>query len=163
MEALLRRPPKLPCRGPSAGTVQPPAKTREIHTASDAVVVGAEARCMALSLALSRPSARCVEIAVRELATNVARHAGGGVILLYGVPRWMAVLAGDEGPGIADVVAARRDRFSGGRHLDADASWDDGLGCGLGAVHRLMDHVEICTAPGRGTWVLACKDASPTS
>ncbi|MFW6197903.1 MAG: hypothetical protein ACOC5B_03480, partial [Myxococcota bacterium] len=74
-----------------------------------------------------------------------------------GRPHHLEVVALDRGPGIGDPTAACVDRHSRGRRLDADAAWVTGLGCGLGAVHRLMDGVEIRSAIGRGTCIVAHK------
>ena len=54
-----------------------------------------------------------------------------------------AVVARDEGPGIADVPRA----IAGGH------STSGGLGLGLSGVRRLMDEFEIISEPRKGTTV----------
>ncbi len=55
------------------------------------------------------------------------------------------VVAVDAGPGIRDVSVARRDGYS----------TTGTLGIGLGAATRLADALDISSAPGRGTVVVA--------
>ena len=78
-----------------------------------------------------------VAIAVSELATNLIKHAGGGRLLLAplrdGRRAGIQIECVDCGPGIADVERAMADGFS----------TVGSLGCGLGAVNRLMDEFEI--------------------
>jgi anti-sigma regulatory factor (Ser/Thr protein kinase) len=140
--------------GPGPNTL---TQAIRIARMGDAVGAGAAARVMGLAVGLPSLAARRLEIAVRELATNIAKHAGDGMIVLHGFRDRVTVLAADEGPGIADVTAACRDRHDGRAPLGPDSNWGRGLGCGLGAVHRLMDRVEIQTAPGEGTLILATK------
>jgi anti-sigma regulatory factor (Ser/Thr protein kinase) len=128
-----------------------------VRTVADAAGLGAAARAMALALDFPRIAARQIETAVRELATNIARHAGTGIVLLHGARDGIAVLAVDEGPGIADIASACRDRHDGSGPLGPDSDWRRGLGCGLGAVRRLMDRVEIYSTPGQGTLIIATK------
>lgn len=76
-------------------------------------------------------------IVVRELASNVVKHADEGTITV--TPRkndgrrGIEIRAKDFGPGIADVDQALEDGYSTAGTL----------GYGLGAVHRLTDEVVI--------------------
>jgi anti-sigma regulatory factor (Ser/Thr protein kinase) len=88
-----------------------------------------------------------VALVVTELATNLARHGGGGELLLRSLtePAALEIVAIDRGPGMASVEQALRDGYStGGTN-----------GVGLGAVQRLADRCEIFSAHGAGTAVLA--------
>ncbi|HET8836015.1 MAG TPA: ATP-binding protein [Gemmatimonadales bacterium] len=88
-----------------------------------------------------------VALVVTELATNLARHAGGGELLLRSLtePAALEIVAIDRGPGMASVEQALRDGYStGGTN-----------GVGLGAVQRVADRCEIFSAHGSGTAVLA--------
>ena len=58
-----------------------------------------------------------------------------------------AVIADDEGPGIAYIRQALRDGFS----------TSGSLGLGLPGVRRLMDEFEITSQPGKGTTVMVKK------
>jgi anti-sigma regulatory factor (Ser/Thr protein kinase) len=87
-----------------------------------------------------------------ELATNLAKHARGGQILLRSIrreevegdPDGLEIVAIDAGPGLPDVAISRRDGYSTAGTL----------GHGLGAIERQADAVEIYTQPS-GTVVLA--------
>lgn len=88
---------------------------------------------------------------VSELATNIIKYAGHGVIriepLLQNGKPGVRVQAIDHGPGIADLEAALRDGFSTGGTL----------GLGLPAVRRLMDSMHIRCPEGGGTHVEAVR------
>jgi anti-sigma regulatory factor (Ser/Thr protein kinase) len=94
-------------------------------------------------------------LVVTELATNLAKHARGGQILLRGVddPGFIEIVALDRGPGIPDIALSQRDGYStaGTR------------GEGLGAVSRQADDLQIYSAPS-GTAMLArvSREPSPT-
>jgi serine/threonine-protein kinase RsbT len=85
------------------------------------------------------------------LGRNVHNYAGGGVM------RWRALNKNernglelsfeDHGPGIADVDEAMREGHTTG----------GGLGMGLPGAKRLMDEMEINSAPGTGTTVIVRK------
>ncbi|HXT37711.1 MAG TPA: anti-sigma regulatory factor [Chloroflexota bacterium] len=85
--------------------------------------------------------------AASELARNVFRYAGVGVM------RWRALDDGgangielvfvDHGPGIADIELALREGFSSAR----------GMGMGLPGSRRLMDDFDIQSTVGQGTTV----------
>ena len=88
-------------------------------------------------------------IVVTEAAANIAAHADRGELLL--VP-WrfrddagIDVLALDNGKGIADV----------GRSLEDGYSTAGTRGQGLGAISRLASLLQIYSAPGAGTALLA--------
>jgi anti-sigma regulatory factor (Ser/Thr protein kinase) len=76
-----------------------------------------------------------------ELATNLAKHARGGELLMR--PLWspegdadgLEVMAVDKGPGIADVALSHRDGYS----------TSGTLGHGLGAVRRQADWTDLYT------------------
>jgi serine/threonine-protein kinase RsbT len=100
-------------------------------------------------------------IVASELATNVLKYGGHGTLTLRHVqtPREALVLeVADEGDGIADIGSALIDGYSGGTQLLPDRRRNgQGLGVGLGTVHRLSDEVTIDSAPGRGTRVVVWK------
>ena len=91
-------------------------------------------------------------LVVSELATNLAKHATGGELLLRAVraddadaePEGVEILAIDAGPGIADLSLSRRDG-----HSTAGS-----LGHGLGAILRQSDNFELHTQP-TGTVAMA--------
>ena len=83
--------------------------------------------------------------AVSELARNVFKYAGDGVM------RWSSVTDSmrtglevqftDQGPGIQDLELAMQEGYSSG----------GGLGMGLPGARRLVDEFEIESAAGQGT------------
>jgi anti-sigma regulatory factor (Ser/Thr protein kinase) len=66
--------------------------------------------------------------------------------------------ADDEGPGLTDVARAMIDGVSEGVDV-ADPGRDGtrrrGLGTGLGAIRRAVDHLEISVRPSGGTRLVA--------
>ena len=108
-----------------------------------------KAAAMASRLGMDEHDRGRLAIVVTELASNLARHARDGELLLrtaddalwYG----MEVIALDRGPGINSMSEALRDG-----HSTAGSS-----GTGLGAVRRTADMFDIYSQPGRGTVVLA--------
>ena len=88
-------------------------------------------------------------IVVTEAATNLARHANRGVILLRDTSALgrtgVEVLAVDCGPGMHDLERHFADGFSTGGTS----------GAGLGAMRRQADLLDVYSVPGQGTVVLA--------
>jgi len=84
-----------------------------------------------------------------ELATNVARHAGGGDLLVREVAaddrKGVEIISIDRGPGMADVT----------RSLTDGVSTYGSAGVGLGAIRRQADEFDIHSqtgpGPGQGT------------
>lgn len=103
-------------------------------------------------LGLAEARAGQAALIVTELATNLAKHATGGEILLRpihhdgasGAVKGLEVLAIDRGPGVGDVARAREDGYSTAGTL----------GHGLGSVERQSDFFQIFSQP-TGTVVLA--------
>jgi anti-sigma regulatory factor (Ser/Thr protein kinase) len=84
-----------------------------------------------------------------EIATNILKHAGGGMViarrLAVAGSSGIELLGLDSGPGMADV----------GRCLVDGFSTAGSLGTGLGAVARNTDYYAIYSRPGGGTAVMA--------
>jgi serine/threonine-protein kinase RsbT len=127
--------------------------------AEDAVWMRQRALELATRWGSGPVAASAVAIAVSELVTNAALHAGGGELVLAVQPRGdrvgIEVLVEDRGPGIADVEAAVQDSVAESEVRRSS------LGAGLGAVHRLMDEVMIEARPRGGTRVRALKWLAP--
>jgi len=88
-------------------------------------------------------------IVATEVATNLARHATGGVVLLRlcrtGDRAGVEIVATDTGPGMQDV-----------EHSSGDGRSTAGtLGIGLGAIRRLTTACDIYSRPGSGTVLVA--------
>lgn len=114
----------------------------------------AESRRAVLTLArrlqFSEERAERAALIVTELATNLAKHARGGEILMQplstasGEPNGLEIVAVDKGPGIPDLALSRRDGHS----------TTGSLGYGLGAIERQADAFEMYTQPS-GTATVA--------
>jgi serine/threonine-protein kinase RsbT len=122
-----------------------------INSDQDIVSARQKGRVMANEIGFSTGDATLVATAISELARNIVSYAQKGQItikLVNGLNRQgIAVIASDDGPGIADIRQAMRDGFS----------TSGSLGLGLPGVRRLMDEFEITSQPGRGTIVTVRK------
>lgn len=108
-----------------------------------------DARSAATEAGCGPVTTECVVLAATELATNLVRYAPGGDLRITGLraPRAGVLLESeDRGPGIPDLLAARRDGFT----------TSTGLGGGLGAIERLMDESEFRSS-AQGTTIIARK------
>ena len=106
---------------------------------------------MAMQIGFRSTDATLIATAISELARNILLYARIGEIVITpiekGEQRGVAVVARDDGPGIADPERAMEDGYStSGR-----------LGLGLPGVRRLMDEFELGTNGGRGTTVTVKK------
>ena len=97
----------------------------------------------------TRRVAAASAIVVTEAATNLFKHARGGVLVLQGLEAGrsvgLEVLALDRGPGMADV----------GRCMADGVSTAGSPGNGLGAIARLSSSFDIYSSTETGTAVLA--------
>jgi anti-sigma regulatory factor (Ser/Thr protein kinase) len=105
---------------------------------------------VAASVQLDETDAGKFALLVTEAATNIAKHAGRGEIMLRSIDgrdgRAVELVAIDGGPGIRDLDRALSDGYS-----TAGTS-----GAGLGAFSRLATRFDIYSSPGAGT-VLAAR------
>lgn len=118
-----------------------------IQSDVDTVTARQAGRDLALRLGFTRTDATFVATAISEIARNITVHAGAGEIVVGALNEdgrtGLVVVARDEGPGIADVAAVMRQDYRS----------DIGLGMGIWGALRLMDEVDITSAPGEGTTV----------
>ena len=124
----------------------------------DATHVGAARRTaaqLAAQLGLDETERGVVGVVVSEAATNLAKHARGGELLLRGLGPaeggGFEMIALDRGPGIGDVAGALRDGFS----------TTGTTGHGLGAMSRMASTFDIYSRSGGGTAVLARVGGGP--
>jgi anti-sigma regulatory factor (Ser/Thr protein kinase) len=98
-------------------------------------------------LGLDEEAAGRVALVATELATNLAKHGGGGQLLARAIGNGTGVelLAIDAGRGIGDVTLAMRDGYSSGGTP----------GHGLGAIARLSDRFDVYSQPGHGTAMMS--------
>ena len=113
---------------------------REVIRVSRSIDVSAVRRAakeMALSLGFEARIGDEIAICASELASNVVKHAGGGMIEMVPVSTGdrvgMRLECSDWGPGIPHVDRSMSDGFS----------TVGSLGYGLGTVNRLMDSLVI--------------------
>ncbi|MCX4239261.1 ATP-binding protein [Paraliomyxa miuraensis] len=120
-------------------------------------MVSSLAKDFAIRLGFPHVAVAQVALAAGELASNCWRHGGGGRVELRAIENGLEVRAIDSGPGIPDLAHAEQDGVSRGRRHSPETPIRDSLGVGLGSVRRLMDEVEVTSAPSVGTTVIARK------
>jgi serine/threonine-protein kinase RsbT len=119
-----------------------------ISRESDIAQAMLQARSLAQSLGFDRLAVSFVATAATEMASNVWRHAGGGVFEVRATQDCgIELMTSDKGPGIADIALALKPGYSTAATL----------GCGLAGVKALMDSLEITSPSGGGTRVRARK------
>ncbi len=126
------------------------AKIVKIKTEQHIVEARTAARTMASNLGFGRTDQVKVSTAVSELARNIYRYVGEGVMTLRYIapPRaGLEIEARDEGPGIPHI-----DEILGGSFKSKT-----GMGLGIVGCRNLMDDFEIETAPGAGTKIVIRK------
>jgi anti-sigma regulatory factor (Ser/Thr protein kinase) len=105
------------------------------------------ARRVADSMGFCSQESEAIALVATELASNLIKHAGGGIIRFAAATvdarGGIQIESEDYGPGIVDFERAVTDGFS----------TTGSLGTGLGAVHRLMDRLEL-RPTARGTHIL---------
>jgi len=134
------RPDHLDHESGVAITIDDPSKVGEARRSANAIAV---------AIGLSETEAGKFAILASEAATNIAKHAGRGDVVLRslgaGARPGAEVIAIDAGPGIADLQRAVTDGYS-----TAGSS-----GTGLGAMSRLASAFDIYTSAGAGTVLVA--------
>jgi serine/threonine-protein kinase RsbT len=118
-----------------------------IQTEGDIVAARRTIRDAAAALGFGQTDVARIVTASSELARNVFRYAGEGLM------RWKSVDRGDNlgievqfvdhGPGIADIGMAMSEGYSTG----------GGMGMGLPGAKRLMDELDIQSVVGQGTTI----------
>lgn len=127
------------------GLLQPEVAWTEVGDTSGVAEARRHAAVLAGSLGFEAVQAGRLAIAVTEVASNLVKHAGRGLLVYRAIERrglpGIEVLSIDRGPGIANVAESLRDG-----HSTAGTP-----GNGLGAVQRLSSDFEMHSQPGRGT------------
>lgn len=113
----------------------------------DIVTARQKGRELAAIAGFSGSDLTIIATAISEIARNIVVYAQSGEMVLevvqQGARRGIAIVARDDGPGIADIDEAMRDGFSTGKSL----------GLGLPGARRLMDEFEIVSEIGKGTTI----------
>lgn len=136
-------------------TAPGPADLRWIRVEDTSAAAGCRSAAAGLARRLGFPQPRAEELAlaVTEAASNLARHARAGALMLRavtGAAPAVELVTLDAGPGIADVAAAIQD----------GTSTAGTLGIGLGTIRRAADFCDVYSAPGQGTILAARFQAS---
>jgi len=122
-----------------------------IDNDADIVLARQKGRELAGQLGFSATDLVLITTTISELARNIVLYAKNGEVRIAQLTDngkdGVVVIAQDEGPGIADIDEAIRDGYS----------TSGSLGLGLPGIRRLMDEVEIHSALGQGTTVIAKK------
>jgi anti-sigma regulatory factor (Ser/Thr protein kinase) len=110
------------------------------------------ARALARGLGFGDVATEHAAIVATEASRNAVLHGGGGELVLTAGPEggYVDVLALDRGRGIGDLRRAMEDGYSTGGTA----------GQGLGSISRLAALLDVYSAPGLGTAVLARVGAS---
>lgn len=121
--------------------------TAEVFAETDLLRAQRRAAAIAGLLGLDGRDRMRVATALSELARNALRHAGGGRVA-YQLARndrgsMLVLRVSDDGPGIPDEIAQQAVEGLPGESGQL----------GLAAVGRVMDHMEVASAPGRGATV----------
>lgn len=118
-----------------------------IQSSADIVVARQQGRALASLIGFQNSHLTIIVTAISEVARNIVEYAKEGEITITlineGNKKGVKVVASDQGPGIADIVAVMLDGFSTGQ----------GLGIGLPGARRLMDEFEIASEIDKGTTI----------
>ena len=117
-----------------------------VLTVDDASQVGEARRgasAFAFGLGFDETLVGRVALIATEAATNLARHARGGALILrvVGENGGIDMLSVDRGPGMADPARCIADGYSTGGTA----------GQGLGAIRRIASSFDVWSKPGQGT------------
>jgi serine/threonine-protein kinase RsbT len=118
-----------------------------IKTEGDIVAARRTVRDAATQAGFAMTDVTRIVTAASELARNIFKYAGEGAMYWRQMEEpgrtGIELRFVDQGPGIADVQLALQEGYSTGA----------GLGLGLPGARRLMDELDIQSAPGKGTTI----------
>lgn len=122
-----------------------------IKTEGDIVLVRRTARELATQAGFSVTDITRIVTASSEMARNIFKYAGEGLMRWRGCERdgncGIELEFEDHGPGIADIALALQEGYTTG----------EGLGMGLPGAKRLVDELDIHSNVGKGTKVVLRK------
>lgn len=132
-----------PARGGPASVMIPVGDLSRVGEARRAAEV------IARACGLDEKARGAVALIVTEAATNLARHARDGIMLLRDTTACglagLEMVAVDSGPGMNDLTRFFADGYSTGGTA----------GAGLGAMRRQAHELDVYSVPGQGTVVVA--------
>jgi len=94
---------------------------------------------------------RRVSVAAYEAEMNIVIHAYKGKLIFNITPKYIEVLAEDEGPGIPDIGKAMEEGFSTAPDRIRELGF--GAGMGLPNMKKFSDEFDIDSVVGKGTRV----------
>src|ERR1051325_4152220 len=123
--------------------------TVRVNRDEDVVVARQRARQVADALGFDTQDQTRIATAVSEIARNVTRYAGAGMVTfsLDLDAAILSIVVADHGPGIAHL-----DTVLSGRYPS-----HTGMGLGIMGARRVMDGFDITSAGGTGTVVTMTK------
>lgn len=150
LEGVTRKVETLPDPGAALETIQ-------FNSLADIPTIVARGLYFAKQFGFVERDFHELEIVIRELLTNISRHAGGyGVVKMYSAPidhhRELIIDFIDFGPGIKDANPTSEGQANG-----------KSLGGGLPAARRFCDRVELLKNHPRGTIVRIAKSGKQVS
>jgi anti-sigma regulatory factor (Ser/Thr protein kinase) len=120
----------------------------QVADSFDCAAAQLSARKLACKLGFASTASEEIALAAGELASNLVKHAGRGVLTFKSIQRGgsggIELESTDHGPGIPDIEKSFTDGYS----------TQGSLGYGLGTVNRLMDEIEISSMPDSGTHIV---------
>lgn len=120
-----------------------------IHEASQVGQARRAATGLARAFGCSEDQTGSIALIATELATNLVKHAGGGMLAIHRFAdrdgRGVELMALDNGPGMSDINRCLADGYS----------TRGSLGTGLGAIVRQSTRFSIYSRPGLGSAVMA--------
>lgn len=129
----------------------PERKIFFVSSPSDVIAARRSAGAMAEMLGFQKQACAEIVLVVSELGSNLHKHATCGSLSFSlfqeAEQRGMLIEAKDRGPGIIDADSAMADGLS----------TSGTLGCGLGAINRLTDTLDIISDGISGTCIKARK------
>ncbi|HEX6083824.1 MAG TPA: ATP-binding protein [Thermoanaerobaculia bacterium] len=134
-----------------------PLSSITLHFDYDLVAARRRARQIAALLGYDEQDQTRIATVASEIARNALRYGGGGRIE-FGVDardgaEFLSMTVSDRGPGIANLDAILSGRYES----------KTGMGIGLVGAQRLMDDLQVNTAPGSGTTVSMKKRLPPNA
>jgi signal transduction histidine kinase len=131
-----------------------PLSSISLHFEYDLVAARRRARQIAALLGFDEQEQTRIATVASEIARNALRYAGGGRVE-FGIDnrdgsQSLVMTVSDRGPGIENLDDIFRGRYRS----------QTGMGLGILGAQRLMDDLQINTAPGKGTTVTMRKTLS---
>jgi anti-sigma regulatory factor (Ser/Thr protein kinase) len=143
----------------------PPMLTEEsfeVSIHSDVVLLQSRVRQIAVELGFSKTAQWELSVAISEAATNIIKYAKKGTITIRTENNeecYLEFEAVDNGIGISDLDSAIQDGISQGQDLSKSEKPHirDGLGCGFGAMQRMLDEFYVYSNRNEGTRLVGKK------